>query len=188
MKYFTSALVVLFSAGVFAQNPMVKISADEMKRIYKVMFVSEEKQDVKIELISATNDVLMSEDISEQTFVKMYSLDKMSEGNYSWKVSYGNKSYAEDFAIRSIKKLMKESISVAQNNLNLDINVKEFNTAPVNIFVYNSDGEQLDYMFWEPALASRTKKIDLTQYDGYEIKLEILQNGDVAYKDEFKLY
>ena len=46
----------------------------------------------------------------------------------------------------------------------------------------------LEYVFWEPTSLELSKMLDLTKYDAYEVKLEILQRGDPAFSDTFILY
>ncbi len=186
MKYSISA--VLLSLIFFSQAQVVKVVENALDRKYQVLFSAPAEHNVKIQLLTVDKAIIMEEDVTGKAFIKNYSLSTLNLGNYTWKVTYPGGEFKEDFEIKSIRALMKESISVALQNSNLDINVKSFNKDPINIFLFNKSGTQLDHVFWQPDNISRSKKIDLTRYSSKEIKLEIVQNGDLAFKDEFKLY
>ncbi len=188
MKSFLTIVLVTCSLLLSAQDAVVRVTADAIKRDYNILFSAPVTYEVEIALLSTTNDVLMEETVRGKAFLKAYSLDKVGLGRFRWRVKYDDKVHYEDFEIKSLKKLMKESISVNREDFKLDINVEDVNDKPMNIFLFNAFGDQIDYVFWEPTLANRTKKIDLSRYDAYEIKLKIVQNGDLAYQEEYKLY
>jgi hypothetical protein len=54
--------------------------------------------------------------------------------------------------------------------------------------LYNGLGEQLKYIFWEPNEDDFKKVIHLSDLDAYDIKVEILQNGDVIFTETYSTY
>ncbi|MFZ9045890.1 MAG: hypothetical protein ACO2ZZ_08480 [Cyclobacteriaceae bacterium] len=190
----TLFLYLFFSTGneVNAQylDAMIRISEDPIARDYKILFSSAEKLPVSVTLFSSEGStILFSDDQGTiQNFVKKYSLLDAPLGKYKWEIKYGNKSYSEEFEIMSEKRLIKESISAELDNLlNLRISVEKYNKLPVSIFLYEGK-KQLDFIFWEPTLDERIKIINLGNYDAYEIRLEILQKGDVAFEEQYRTY
>ncbi len=187
MKSTLLTCLLVTAISLSAQDPVIRITENQMDRDFKILYSAQEVYKVDIRLLSSTKDELMKESFNQKAFMKAYSLDKLKEGKYYWSISYDGNTYEEEFRIKSMKQLMKESISVNMTDLNLDINVKDYNTKPMNIFLFDFSGDQIDYVFWEPT-DSRSKKIDLSRYDAYEIKLEIVQGGDLAFQEEFRLY
>ncbi len=188
MKYSLFCLVFLWAYSSYSQSPIIKISKNEFERQHKILFSAQESYNIKVSLLGNDKSQLMSEKFQQQQFVKAYDLGSLAEGNYFWEIAYGKEKHTEAFEIKSLKKLMKESISVVVEDYQMDILVAEFNNLPMNIFLFNAYGDQIDYVFWEPSSDERQKRISLHSYDAYEIKVEILQNGDIAYKKEYALY
>ncbi len=191
MRAIVSSFLLLAVFLVSAQsNPSVRISADPIKRVYRIIYYSETAEDVTITLYSNTGAELLQEKFpSSKTFVKVYSLGNLDNGTYEWQVEYGNKTYSETFDIQPQKKLLKESITAEMDNLlNLTVSVKAYNKNPVSIFLYKGNGEQLDHIFWEPTNDERSMVIKLVDYDAYDIRLEILQMGEVVLDETFSTY
>lgn len=182
---------VAFYGNGQSTDAMIKITADPILRDYRILFSSTVQLPVTVTLVSSDgNRNLFSEDFgSVSSFVKKYSLGDAPLGKYQWEVKYGNKTYAEEFEIMSEKRLIKESISAELDDLlNLNITVEKYNNLPVSIFLFDGEGNQLEFMFWEPTLEERTKTISLTKFDAYDIRLEILQQGDVAFEAKYQTY
>ena len=68
--------------------------------------------EVKLSLLNAGGNVILSEEVNSHQFVKLYNLEKLNVGRYKWSIAYGDRTFTEDFEIKSVKKLIKESISV----------------------------------------------------------------------------
>jgi hypothetical protein len=169
---------------------VIRIMSDPIKRDYKVLFSAQEEMNVAIALRTASGELIMEERFNNsKAFMKAYSLDDARVGKYEWEVSYGDESFVESFTIEPLKKLVKESIAVAMDELlNLTIEVAPYNNHPLSIFFYKENGDQLDFVFWEPSGEERKKTINLSQFDAYEVKLEILQLGDPAISEVYALY
>jgi hypothetical protein len=182
------------TSGLSAQSSdaVIKITSDPITRDYKILFSSPENElPVTITLMNRNGSTAIFTDKMGvvKGFVKKYSLLDAPLGFYRWEVNYGTKTYAEEFEIVSEKRLIKESISAELDDLlNLSIKIEQYNKLPVSIFLYNGTGEQLEFIFWEPTFEERTKVINLSQFDAYEIKLEILQQGDLAFEAEYQIY
>lgn len=71
---------------------------------------------------------------------------------------------------------------------NLSIEVKPYNEMPLSVFLYNNSGKQLDHFFWELDRENRKKVVPLTKYEAYDVKVEVLQQGDVVASQVFKMY
>lgn len=194
LKIILFALVVFFLyAPVYSQNSedaVIRITPNEFDRVYKVFFASERDYKTRITLTRiVSGNVLIDETMIGNGFMKLYSLKDAPTGTYRWTISYGNKEYTETFEVRSLNQLMKESISVNLDDLlNLTIEVQPYNTKPISIFFYNGSGEQLHYLFWEPKKGDLKKEFNLSDFDAYDIKVEILQDGDVQYSETFQTY
>lgn len=172
-------------------DAMIKITADPISRDYKVLYSSAQDNRVTVQLKSVDGATTIFEENFGvvKSFVKKYSLLDAPLGKYQWEIRYGNKTYAEEFEIMSEKKLIKESISAEMDNLlNLKITVAAYNKLPLSIFLYDGSNSQLEFIFWEPTLTERTKVINLSQFDAYDIRLEILQQGDLAFEAKYQTY
>ncbi|MDH5609241.1 MAG: hypothetical protein OEY56_07155 [Cyclobacteriaceae bacterium] len=172
-----------------SDDAMVRITANDINREYKVLFAAKSEFNVIITLYSEGAVILEEKFPDSKAFVKAFSLKDAPYGRYEWRVSYGDKSFTQQFEIVSEKKLIKESISANLDEfLNLTISVKSYNKIPLSIFLYKDNGEQLDFIFWEPENDQFTKTIKLNEYNAYEIKLEILQKGDLMFSESYKLF
>ena len=171
-------------------SAIIKITADPIKREYKVLYSNTEAVPVTITLKGPAGNVIFEDKFGNaQAFAKVYSLVDAPLGIYKWEIKYGSKSYTEEIEIMSEKKLIKESISATLDDLlNLTISVEKYNKLPLSIFIYDGLGKQLEFIFWEPTVDNRNTTINLSQYDAYDFKLEVLQQGDQVLVQEFKTY
>ncbi|MFT4737028.1 MAG: hypothetical protein ACI8QD_001082 [Cyclobacteriaceae bacterium] len=191
-KYLGVIVLCGLMSTAIGQNSdaMIKISGDPIKRDYRIIFSAKEAVKCEVTLESIDGNSIFQEDFGTvPAFVKKYSLTDAPLGVYVWEIKYGTKTYSEEFRIESEKKLIKESIKTEVDDLlNLKITVEPYNTLPLTIFLYNGSGDQLDFIFWETSIKEREKLINLSQYDAYDIRLEILQQGDVAHEEKYQTY
>ncbi|MEP4534213.1 MAG: hypothetical protein ABJ004_14070 [Cyclobacteriaceae bacterium] len=47
----------------------------------------------------------------------------------------------------------------------------------MNILIQNEEGALLKVMYWEPQDDYMSREIDLRQFDGYEVQLQVVQEG-----------
>ncbi|MEP0368359.1 MAG: hypothetical protein ABJN36_15900 [Cyclobacteriaceae bacterium] len=47
----------------------------------------------------------------------------------------------------------------------------------MNILIQNEEGALLKMMYWEPQDDYMSGEIDLRQFDGYEVQLQVVQEG-----------
>lgn len=172
------------------QDAVIRITPNEFERVYKVFFASQIDFKTRVTLTRlATGDLIVDETIIGNGFLKLYSLKDAPTGTYEWSITYGSNEYNQTFEVRTKSQLMKESIQVELDDLlNLSISIQPYNTKPVSIFFYNGSGDQLEYIFWEPKEGELEKVFHLSDYDAYDIKVEILQGGDVQYSNTFQMY
>ncbi len=168
----------------------MRITEDPINREYRILFSAQDIYDVSIRLRSSSNEILFEEEFeSSKAFLKAYSLADLRLGKYTWEVIYGSEVYEEEFQITSQKKSIEESFDVQMDELlTLKIDVEHYNDFPISIFLFDISGEQLDFIFWEPEKENSTKLIDLTKYDAYEVRLEIMQQGEVVVNETFSMY
>ncbi|MDH5609079.1 MAG: hypothetical protein OEY56_06330 [Cyclobacteriaceae bacterium] len=189
MKNLFFVFIVFVAIQAVAQDvPIVRITGDEVSREYKILYSSPKEYSVQISLINEANNVILDEKVDGKAFIKTYSLKSMAEGTYQWRLKYGRITYLEEFDLFSEKQLLKQSISVVVTDFSMEINVKPYNKQPMNIFFYDKKGNQLDYQFWEPGEGNYTRLFDLTQFDTYEFKLEIVQAGTAIFSQAYQLY
>jgi hypothetical protein len=189
MRYIIFNLYTLFASYLYGQETVIRVTENPLTREYKLLYTSPIEQEVIVSIFSFTGAPAMEEKFNTKTFVKKYTLKESALGKYYFQVKYGNEIWKHDFEIMNEKKIMKESIAASLDDLlNLKIDVKPYNELPLSLFLYNISGKQLDHVFWEPTKESRQMVIPLTKYDAYDIKLEILQQGDVIISQTFKLY
>lgn len=189
MKQFTLIFLISISFLANAQNKtVVKIQGNQLDKNYSVLFSSPVEQNVEIKLFDESNKMLISHKMYGKGFMKHFDLSRLAPGEYNWEVTYGQEKHSEKLALFSEKDLMKNSIEVDFTEFIVDIHVKKYNNLPMNIFMYNENGDQLEYEFWEPDKNSRNKKIDISQFTAREIKLEIEQNGSLAYSGSYAIY
>lgn len=184
-------LIVSFflSIPILAQKQtVIRINGDQLTREYKVFFSAQDEKNVEITLYDQNEEALISQSVYGNGFVKLYDLSRIQPGKYTWEVKYDHKSYSESIEIYSEKELLKNSIEVDFSNFIVEINVKDYNNLPMNIFVYDENGDQLNYEYWKPNNQNRNKKIDISQFATKEIKLEIEQKGSLAYSESYAIY
>lgn len=189
--FFVLVFVLVNWSAVGQNDVKLKIIKDEENNIYKVFFASESDYDVTIKLIRTANgEILVDEKVSGKGFLKSYALKETLPGTYTWKISYGRYSYTEDIKIDAEPVSRKKNpIEVEFDELlNLNLQVEAKKQPPVSVFLYDGAGEQIAYIFWEPDEQNFRKSINFSTYDAYDIKVEILQNGDVIFTDTYSTY
>lgn len=189
MRYFIFTFFFSITSYLYGQETVVRITENPITREYKLLYSSPTEQDVIVNIYSSSGTSAMEEKFFTKGFVKKYTLKESVLGKYYFEVKYGNENWRYDFEIMNEKKIMKESITTSLDDLlNLKIDVKPYNELPLSIFLYNLSGKQLDYIFWEPVRDSRQLVIPLSKYDAYDVRLEVLQQGDVIISQTIKLY
>lgn len=189
--FICGALIISFpSFGQTSDEAVIKITGNEFDRLYKVFFASEIEFRTEVKLIhNNTGDVVIQDVLKSKGFLKRYSLKELPLGSYTWQVKYGFEEYIEEMELKPLKQLIKESISVSMDDLlNLTIEVKPYNTKPISLFFYDGSGEQLKYVFWEPKEGEYSMTFNLSEFDAYDVKLEILQEGDVQFTEVYSTY
>ncbi|MFY0689495.1 MAG: hypothetical protein JXQ90_20160 [Cyclobacteriaceae bacterium] len=169
---------------------MVKVLPDVLNREYKILLSSPLPINVQVKLIGPGNEVLLDEEYVEKAFLKKYNLGEAARlGEYKFEINYDGEFLEYPFVVASTKRLLKESITASVDDLlNLKIHIKDYNKDPASIFLFGMGDKQLDYVFWEPTIEVREKVINLSKYDAYEIRLDILQKGDVVFSETFSMY
>lgn len=183
-------IAVCFIGFSQSQDASIRINENPLTKNYRIYYGNTETHNVKVSLLGNGNTELFSENFPNATsFVKNYSLSTLNAGKYTWQIQYGRKRYGHEFEILSEKKLLKEAITAEVDDLlNLIVSVKSYNIIPVNIFFYKADGEQIEYIFWEPTLDELSTTIHLSDYDAYEIRVELLQQGEPVFDETFNTY
>jgi hypothetical protein len=184
------AMSLLFNTAMAQDGPMIRVYNDDMKRQYKILFSAKEEHKVEIRLVNSQNQELFNDHYIEKSFLKRYSLGQdLQVGSYRFLITFDGTVHEHAFEVMSPKKLRSESVKAEMDDLlNLTISVKAYNKDPLSIFLYKDNGEQLEYFFWEPDNDLRKKIFNLSKYDAYEVKLEVMQLGDPLLVKRFPLY
>ncbi len=188
--FILSFLTLCYFISLAQDEAKIKITEDKFNKIYRVFFASENEYNVTLNLKSPfSNELIINESVSGKGFIKKYNLSELQPGTYTFVIKYAFEEFEQEIKVLSDSQLKKQNINVSIDDLlNLKITVINPETDPLNLLFYNSSGEQLDYIFWEPREGDLEKSYNLSQLDAYDIKVEILQNGNGIFSETYSTY
>jgi hypothetical protein len=184
MKSLLYAILVLVTVRLSASDPekqtrmpMIKVYKNDLEKVYTVFFADTLVRTVKVSLQDKRGATLIEESFTAKGFSKPFGLTELKNGEYEFVISYDGTSVTEPIALRSEKEIMDASITLKRDYPTLMVNVSSYNMNPMNIFIYDNYDKLLKMLYWEPNDRMMTKNIDMSQFDGYEIRVQIVQDG-----------
>lgn len=158
--------------------PVVKVYKNDLDKIYTVFFADTLQHTVSVALKDKRGTVLMQESITAKGFSKPFGLRELRNGDYEFVISFEDNTVNEPITLKSEKEIMERSITLKKDYPQLTINVSQYNMNPMNIFVYDSYDNLLKMFYWEPSAENPRKTLDIGKFEGYEIRLQIVQDGE----------
>ncbi|RED99449.1 hypothetical protein [Marinoscillum furvescens] len=182
MKIILCLAVLCASLQLSAQSEkersaIIRLYKDDIGKVYSVFFADTIEQTVDIKLKDDRGTVLLEQSMTGRGFSKRFSLADLKLGEYTFEVSIPDYTFREKIELKSEKQIKEESITLQNDYPSLYINVAEYNMKPMNIFVYTTDEQLLKMFYWEPNPKMPSKKIDISQFEGYEVRVQITQDG-----------
>lgn len=182
MKLLFCAVAICASISLFGQadketSAIIRLYKNDLEKIYTVFFADTVERDVKIKLLDKRGTVLLEQTQTGRGFSKRFSLADLKLAEYTFEVGITNYTFRETFELKSEKQIKEESIVLKNEYPSLYINVSDYNMKPMNIFVYSTDEQLLKMFYWEPNENFPTKEIDISQFEGYEVRVQITQDG-----------
>jgi len=169
-------------------SPMIKVYKNDLEKIYTVFFADTLERTVKIELFDKHGQLLIEESKTAKGFSKPFGLTQLRNGEYEFVISYGKEQVRKGIVLRSEKEIMEESITLTNDYPTLTVNVTPYNMDPMNIFIYDTYDKLLKMLYWEPNDQYAKKKIDMSVFKGYEVRIQIVQDGEDKLEQLVPLY
>lgn len=155
---------------------VVRIYKDDLKKVYSVFFSDSLEHKVIID-IKKKGQRLQGDTVIGNGFMKHYGLAGLRNGTYKIEVRWDGNILTEEINLRSEKEVLEQSLSVGGKYPSISVNASKYNMDPMNILIQNEEGMLLKMMYWEPHDDYMSREIDLTQFDGYEVQLQVVQEG-----------
>lgn len=192
MKLFSFCVLIALAASALAGNgsyPVIKIRKNDLDKVYTVFFADTTQRQISVEVFSKAGQPILTERFQTNGLQKKYSLKELSLGTYRLVVRYDNQLMEEWITLKSVQQIMDESIYLQPDYPALHVHTQPYNRAPMNIFIYDTSEKLLDLYYWEPAKsAAQSRKIDMTKYDGFEVRVLIVQEGQDVVDQLVPLY
>ncbi|MFT4834614.1 MAG: hypothetical protein ACI83W_001198 [Marinoscillum sp.] len=184
-------ILTAISLQAFASDPesitaKVRVYKNDLDKIYTVFFADTSAHRVNIKLRDDKGKILLSEDFNAKGFSKRFGLSDLQNGEYEFIISFDGIVKKEAISLRSEKDIIAASIQLEQVYPYLRITTSIDHLAPINIYVYNMMDKLQKTFYWEPHLDLLTKEIDIAQFEGYEIRVQIVQE-EIEKVDELVL-
>ena len=168
---------------------MIKVYKNDLEKIYTVFFADTVKRNIKVGVRDAEDkEILIEEEFEEKGLQKQYSLNRLSNGPYEIFIAYDDTVHVTPIHLKSRKKILEEAITLQPDYPTLNINVTQYNMDPMNIFIYTMEDRLLKMYYWEPHENITTKKINLESFEGYEVRVQIVQDGEDKLEQLVPLY
>ncbi len=194
MKYFTVsffAILTFSSIAVNAQEkewPIVKVYRNDLKKIYTVFFADTISKNVTVSLVDKRGSSIIEESFDGKGFSKPYGLSELRNGSYSFIVTFDDTRIEEPIELKNPKDLIEPSVIIESDYPSLKIRLTQQNTQPVNILIMNLEEELLKMYYWEPQPGLMEKEINLSSFEGYEVIVQVQQEGEDDVEEIVNLY
>lgn len=182
------AVTLQLNASDPSHLPKVKVYKNDLKKIYTVFFADVLERTIKVGLQDKNGNFIIEETITGKGFSKAYGLSKLGNGHYNFVIEYDESSISEPIELRNRKKVIEESITLKNDYPTLTVNVTKYNMDPMNIMIYNLDDELLKIYYWEPTDGHTQKTINLSVFEGYEVRVYVVQDGEDKLEQLVQLY
>ncbi len=172
--------LIIASQVLVASDPnlisaKMRVYKNDLDKIYTVFFADTAKHDISVLLKDSRGSVINEQSFSSTGFSKKYSLSELKNGEYSFVVTFEGVELTEPIRLKSEKEILAESIQLEQNYPTLKIHIKLTDLSPINIHVYDMKDKLQKVFYWEPNENFLTKEIDISQFEGYELRVEVIQ-------------
>lgn len=193
MKKILVAAFLMFVTGfsVSAQednSPVLRVYSNDLEKIYTVFFGDVIDREVTVTLEDKRGTKLIKETISGKGFSKPYGLSSLALGDYVFTVKYDNEEYEFPITLKSEKEILAGNVTIEADYPTLRVNVTKYNMVPTNIMVFDMKDNLLKIFYWEPSETMMTREVDLSQFDGYEVRVHIEQNKETMLEQLVPLY
>ncbi|WP_421875831.1 hypothetical protein [Marinoscillum sp.] len=187
------AATIVFLAGFCTQaqesaSPIIRVYKNDLEKIYTVFFGDTVSREVSIKLEDRRGNELIDEKMKGKGFSKPYGLSSLELGDYVFLVSVDGADYEFPITLRSEKDIKSGSVTLEQGYPILKVNITKYNMVPTNIMVFNMKDELLKIFYWEPKADMMARQVDLSQFDGYEVRVRVEQNKETKLDQLVNLY
>ncbi|MAE86965.1 MAG: hypothetical protein CMB80_29790 [Flammeovirgaceae bacterium] len=193
MKKIIVAGIVAFAAGFTANaqidsSPVIRVYKNDLEKIYTVFFGDTLVREVSVVLEDKRGTNLIEETITGKGFSKPFGLSSLSLGDYTFVVKFDKEEYEFPITLKSEKEILEGSVTIDNNYPTLKVNVTKYNMVPTNIMVFNTKDDLLKIFYWEPTENMMTRDVDLSQFEGYEVRVQVEQNKEIKLEQLVTLY
>tara|TARA_B100001250_G_scaffold393514_1_gene396398 strand:- start:29 stop:610 length:582 start_codon:yes stop_codon:yes gene_type:complete len=193
MKKIIVATLIVFVAGlsVSAQednSPVLRVYSNDLEKIYTVFFGDVIDREVTVTLEDKRGSKLITETISGKGFSKPYGLSSLALGDYMFTVKFDGEEYEFPITLKSEKEILAGNVTIVADYPTLKVNVTKYNMVPTNIMVFNMKDDLMKIFYWEPSESMMSREVDLSQFDGYEVRVHIEQNKETKLEQLVPLY
>ncbi len=184
---------IVFLAGFCAHSqsggsPIIRVYKNDLEKIYTVFFGDTVSREVTVVLQDKRGTDLIEEKITGKGFSKPFGLSSLALGEYKFVVSYDEDEYEFSITLKSEEDIKKGNVTLEHGYPILKVNVTEYNMVPTNIMVFNMKDELQKIFYWEPSEAMMTREVNLAQFEGYEVRLQVEQNKEILLEQLVNLY
>lgn len=178
----------LMASDPQSYTPKVKIYKNDLQKIYTVFFADTLERKVQIDLLDSRGNVIMNETQVGKGFLKNFGLSSLSNGEYQFVINYGDGKITEKIELMSEKEVLARSVTIKVDYPSLTINITKDDLSPINIFIYNKEDEVLKNYYWEPSENMLTKTMNISEFEIYEARIQVVQSGKEKLDQLIDLY
>lgn len=179
----------VLSASAQDDSPAkLQVYQNDMDKIYTVFFADVISRTVSISIENGQGTALIQETITGKGFSKPFGLSSLPLGKYIFKIDVDKERYKFPIILKSREEVISESVTIKTNYPTLTVHVTDDNLLPTNIMVFNMKDELLKLFHWKPTTDVMEKEIDLSQFEGYEVRVQVEQAKLIALEQLVPLY
>lgn len=187
----TTFIVFVTGLSVSAQednSPVIRVYSNDLEKIYTVFFGDVVERDVTVSLQDKRGNYLITEKFSGKGFSKPYGLSSLALGEYLFNVKFDGEEYEFPITLKSKDDILSGSVTIEADYPTLRVHVTEYNMVPTNIMVFNMKDDLLKIFYWEPSESMMSREVDLSGFEGYEVRIHIEQNKETKLEQLIPLY
>ena len=184
---------IVFLAGFYAHSqndgsPIIRVYKNDLDKIYTVFFGDTVSREVTVVLEDKRGVDLIEEKFVGKGFSKPFGLSSLSLGEYNFVVAYDGEEYEFPITLKSEKDIKKGNVTLEHGYPILKVNITKYNMVPTNIMIFNMKDELQKIFYWEPSETMMTREVNLSQFEGYEVRIQVEQNKEIMLEQLVNLY